>query len=358
MAKIPSSAIGIDIGRYTMKAVALTRRGNGRLVLTHFATRELGAEPRTVDAVAANLKALLGQLGGKGKVCAIAVSPGDSFLRIIEQPDMPAQSLRDSLRYTSQTLLNQDCRDFVLDCDRIGSVVQPEGGENGSAVVAPAQPLARYLVGGVPRLYVRMLFEACKRAKIPPTSLQLAPVATLNAFEHAHEATFSRQAFVLANMGHGSSTVIVGVKGELVVFRVLEYGGRQFVEEMAGQATPGPGLEAIVQKLQEDDPALWEAARLSLTELIRSISSSIGFVEARHEELIPRIYLEGGLARIPQVPSLLTEELQLPCETWSPFAKCDIEVPKDRLALLTAEMPMLAAAFGAAAALLQPPKKR
>lgn len=355
MAKIPSSAIGIDIGRHSMKAVALARRGNGRLVLTHFATQELGVEPRTADAFAASLKSLMGQLGGKGKVCGIAVSPGESFLRIIEQPDMPAESLRDSLRYTSQTLLNQDCKDFVLDCDRIGSVVQPEAGEGGSAVVAPSQPLARYLVGGIPRLYVRMLFEACKRAKIPTTSLQLAPVATLNAFEHANEATFSRQAFVLANMGHGSSTVIVGVKGELVVFRVLEYGGRQFVEEVVGQA--GLGIDGIVQKLQAGDPALWEAARLSLTEMIRSISSSIGFVEARHEELIPRIYLEGGLARIPQVPVLLTDELQLPCETWSPFAKCDIEVDKGRRALLTAEAPMLTAAFGAAASLLQATKR-
>lgn len=353
MAKIPSSAIGIDIGRYSMKAVALARRGNGRLVLTRFASRDLGAEPpRTVDAFAGHLKSILQQLGGKGKACGLAVSHGDSLLRIIEQLDMPAESLRDSLRYTSQTLLNQDCKDFVLDCDRIGSVIATGEGEGGGAVVAPSQPMARYLVGGIPRLHVRLLYEACQKVKLPPSLLQLAPIATLNAFEHANEATFSRQAFVLANIGYGSSAVIVGAKGELVVFRVLEYGARHFMEEMASHEAPG--VEAVAQKLQAGDPAVTEAARLSLTELIRSISSSIGFVEARHEEMIPRVYLEGGLTRLPQIATLMTEELQLPCETWSPFAKCDIEVPKERRALLTAEAPMLTAACGAAINLLAP----
>ena len=344
MAKTPSVAIGIDVGRNSMKAVQLQRRGANRFSLSHFATRELMEEAKTTEALAANLKALLQDLGTSSKACGIAFSGGDSFVRIIEQPQMPPEMLRNALRLNGATLLNQECRDFVLDCDLIVESSTP-------AETAPVGQMAHYIVGGLPRISVQMIHEACQKAKIAETVLQLAPVAVFNGFEFAQEETFNNQAFVLVEIGHRSTTVIVGVKRELILVRSLEYGGSNFVEELICHGAAS--FEEIAQLLDSEEVLTVENARLSLSELVRSISSSIGYFEARREDAIPRVYVSGGLARLPMVLRLLTEELQLPCEAWDPFAKCEINVPPARRAALSSLLPSLGGACGAAIEILK-----
>jgi len=348
MAKPPSSAIGVDLGRHSMKAVLLQRKGS-KLALNRFATRELSAEIQTLDLLAANLKALLQELGGSAKACAIAVSSGESFIRIVEQPEMPRETLRDALRFNSQALLNMDGRDFVLDCDRISAPRPPAGGIAGGSLAAGEA--VRYLVGGLPRTQVQMIHEAGAKMKLPIASLQLSPVAVFNAFEYSHEETFNTQGFVLVDIGHRSSEVIVGAKRELILARSLDYGGNQFVDELICHGASGP--EEVAQALAEEEVLTIENARLSLTELVRSISSSIGFVEARHDEAIPRVFVSGGMAKSPAILRILSEELQLPCETWNPFAGCELALPAAKKDALGTEAPGLCAAFGAAAEILK-----
>src|SRR5437763_644745 len=98
MAKLPSSAIGVDVGRHSIKAVLLQRKGADRFALTHFATRELAEEQKTAESLAANLKAVLHDMGGSSKACGIAISSSDAMVRIIDQPAMPTNILRDALR--------------------------------------------------------------------------------------------------------------------------------------------------------------------------------------------------------------------------------------------------------------------
>ena len=211
--------------------------------------------------------------------------------------------------------------------------------------------MGRYIVGGIPRTHVQMVHDACVKNKLPITSLQLSPLAVFNAFEFAHEETFNTQGFVLVDIGHLSSEVIVGAKRELILARTLAYGGNHVVEELICHGASGP--EEVTQALAEEEVLTVENARLSLTEVVRSISSSIGFVEARHDVSVPRVFVSGGMAKSPTILKILTEELQLPCETWDPFARCEIAVPAARKAALGVESPILNVAFGAAAEILK-----
>jgi len=347
MAKAPSSAIGVDVGRHAMKAVLLQRRGAHRFLLTHFATRELMEELKTADAFASNLKALLQALGGSARACGLTVSSAESLVRIIEQPVMPPELLRNALRLNSSALLNQDCKEYVLDCDLLAAAkpltpVKPED--------AAAQT-GHYVVGGLPRTTVNFINEACQKAKFPISVLQLAPVSVFNAFEFSHGETFKNQAFVLVDIGHLSTTVIVGVKCELILIRTMEYGASHFIEELICHGAAS--FEEIVELLHAEEVLTVENARLSLTEMVRSISSSIGYFEARQEESVPRIYVSGGLVRSPMVLKILTEELQLPCDSWDPFAKCEIQVSHGRRADLAGQLPALSAACGTAIEILK-----
>ena len=348
MAKTPSSAIGIDVGRHSMKAVLLQRRGTARLALTHFAVREFPEEANTPETFGANLKLLLHDLGGTAKAAGIAVSHPGALVRIIEQNTIPPELLRDALRINGPLLLSQDCREWVIDCQAIPTSVA-KGPSDPSESARGEQ--VRYLVGGLPRPLVQKIHEGCGMNKLPSTVLQLPPVALLNAFEFANPQVYKSQAFVLVDIGHRTSTVIIGVKGELVLIRSLEYGGMQFAEHLILQGAAN--FEEVVTLLGQEEVLTVENARLSLNELVRSISSSIGFFEAQREEAIPKVFVTGGLARLPSILTILIEELRLPCETWDPFADCELSIPRMQVATLTQQLPVLGVAFGAAAEILK-----
>src|SRR5919199_5858630 len=115
MARRGDSVLGIDLGKRVFKGVTLKRKGDSRLVLTSFAAREVPEQLNSVDELAQQIKLLVKDLGGSAKACAVAISDPATLLRIIEQPDTPVDLLRNALRLNGLAVLNQECKDFVLD---------------------------------------------------------------------------------------------------------------------------------------------------------------------------------------------------------------------------------------------------
>ena len=155
MAKTLKSVVGVDVGRYSLKSVLLQKKGDGRFAIANFASEVFDENnERTPDVVATQIKSLLKQMGAGSKACAVAFTSPDAFLRIIEQPETPTDILRDALRLNGMTLLNQDCRDFVLDCDLIPAAQTNHTAHEGQKL---------YLVAGVPRRYVTGMSEAFEK---------------------------------------------------------------------------------------------------------------------------------------------------------------------------------------------------
>lgn len=344
MAKLPSSVVGIDLGRHSMKSVVLARKGN-RFHLTNYAVEEITRPVETEEQLAEAVKSHLKILNGKAKAYALAVSSPTMILRIIEQPEMPAEQLRDIVRLNGMSLLNQDCKEFVLDCDAIG----PANGQTAPTEGHPGN--MKYLVGGVPRAQITHLDGAMQKTGVDLSLIQLAPICSFNAFEFAHEDIFNTQAFVLVDFGHETSTVTVGVKKELILIRSIEYGGKDLVDALTGQT--GSSRRESLDLLEAGDATAAETALFSLTALTREISSSIGFFEGRREETISKIYVSGGAARSKALLQIMAEELHIPCEAWSPLENCEISVPASRKSILHEELSSLNVACGAAAEALK-----
>src|SRR5207249_8536198 len=242
MARRGDSVIGIDLGKHLFKGVSLRRKGDSRLVLTGFASREVPEEFETSDALAWHLRLLLRDLGENAKTCALAISDPAALLRIIEQPETPLPLLRNALRLHGLTVLNQDCKDFVLDVTPV-SPKNTLDGENTSA--SPNMGLGgvalqqhgvvtktKYLVGGMLRKAVKQISEAVAKTRLPVDILQLAPVCSFNAFEFAYPEIFQHDAFLLLDMGYLQSTVLIGNKGELVLIRSIDYGGKALIHAL------------------------------------------------------------------------------------------------------------------------------
>src|SRR5882762_2757157 len=222
MAKRGNSVIGIDLGKRAYKAVLLNKKSETRYALSSFASHEVPEEVMTADDVAQHIKQLLKDLGGYTKSCALAVSEPGSLLRIIEQPNTPPALLRNALRYNGLSMLNQDCKDFVLDVASISngsSGANPTAGEGAVAVQvqAPATTQTRYLVGGLLRSKVKEISEAMAKTRLSLDLMQLAQVCSFNAFEVAYPAVHQKEAFLLLDLGHLQSTVLIGCNGELTL---------------------------------------------------------------------------------------------------------------------------------------------
>jgi Tfp pilus assembly PilM family ATPase len=239
--------------------------------------------------------------------------------------------------------MNQDCREFVLECDRIPT--------NGASGEPDALGRKRYLVGGLPRAQVTRVGGALEHTGNDVSAMQLAPICNFNAFEFAFEEVFNNQAFFLVDIGHTSSTVMVGVKRELVLVRNIEFGGKALMEGLSSLS--GEGRDAVLHALDQEDEVMVEFARVSLNALVREIQNSIGFLEHRHEETVPKVHVSGGPAKSQTLLKVLSEELHLPCEAWSALSKCESTLSANRAAEMAKNAIDWNVACGAAAELLK-----
>jgi Tfp pilus assembly PilM family ATPase len=351
MARRGNSVFGIDLGKHIFKGVLLQRKGDERFVLTSYASREVPEELNTPEQLAQQLKLLFKDLGGSAKGCAIAISDPGSLLRIIEQPNTPIDLLRNALRLNGLAVLNQECKDFVLDCAPVVADGANGHGVNGSPVAegAPAQngvEKTKYLVGGMLRPTVKQISEACSKTRVAADILQLAPVCSFNAFEFAYPDIFAKDAFLLLDMGHLQSTVLIGSKKELVLVRSIDYGGKALTQAL----TADGALDANAARLmmQEGDAGMADICRVSLGRLATEVRNSIGFFEGQHEQNIHRIFVSGGLARTETILQTLSDELSLPCEIWDPLETCEVALPPEKRQALPDEFVSLNVACGAA----------
>lgn len=343
MAKTLTSVVGVDVGRHSLKSVLLQKKGGNRIVVTHFASQIVDESvERSPEELARQLKSLFRLMGGSAKACAVAVTSPEALVRIVDQPDTPVEVLRDALKFNGTHLLNQDTREFVLDCAEIPVAPGPE---------APGPNQKRYFVAGLPRTQVSAIgdiIEKCGTGSL--VSLQLAPISVFNAFAFAQPDIFNNGAFFLLDVGHEGSTMMLGSKRELVLIRNIDFGGRDFLDSLC--TLSGQNREIVLSLLDQEDELVVENARIALNSLTREIGSSIGFFEGRRDETIGKIYISGGLAKNKTILRVLGEELRMPCAAWVALDRCENGVASSRREQFASEVLDYSVACGVAAQLL------
>lgn len=342
MAKGYSSVIGIDLGYSSMKAVLLQKKGGGKVALAGYSIRPFATVPETPEGLAGHLRELLKDTGGSAKGFAVASSTRESMVRIIEQPITPPELLRDAVRLNSMSLLNQDCKEWVVDCD-IAKLPEAVEGK-------PPSRTALYLVAGMKRDAVAGVIDLLAKAKAKAQTLQLAPMGTFNAFEVANPEVFNSSAFMIVDVGYQETTVIVGARRELVLVRNIDFGGKTFIDGLTQDGAID--LNAAILLVEQSDPGMAEVSRLALAPLAREIRNSIGFFEGQREETIAKVFISGAMARAEMPLQIISNELELPCDLWDPTTKCEITLSKAKRNRLSVEFVSLNVAFGAAWELL------
>lgn len=355
MGKPLSSAIGIDLGRFALKAVRLARAGKS-FAFTHYAVRQIEPDLEP-PALAREMRELLRDLGAKAAGCAVSIAHSDAILRTITQPETPPHLLREGLRINGLALLNQECRDYVLDCAEVGEVSPDEDAPlklEATREGPPPQGTAQmnYLVTGVPESAVAAVDAALASAPAHLQAVHLAPLSLFHAFRQARPEVVAAHSFLLVDIGHLSSTIVAGARGQFLLVRSIDFGGNELVDALMDQGCgddddPTSGLET-------GDPASLAVARAVASMFAREIRSSIGFLEQQHENLIECVFVSGGPARSTGMVRLLGEELYVPCEAWDPLAGCRLDLSGEAREQLETDRVNLGIAAGSAIALLDP----
>ena len=123
MSKAPGSVIGVDLGRYTLKSVLLQRRGD-RVALTNYAVREMG------EGLSRRMRS-----HSTSSSCSVTWGGARRHARLRFQVQIQSCALSSSRNPSGNAarrasangrmVLNQECKDFVLDCDLLHKARAP-----------------------------------------------------------------------------------------------------------------------------------------------------------------------------------------------------------------------------------------
>ena len=334
----------IDLGGRTTKAVALQRMGDG-FGLVNFVVQDapVFAKSFSPEVLADHLRSVTQALGARTKQVSVAVSVTDALLRRAELPQAPVADLRAMLKFNAKTYLQQDLPDHVFDC-----LILPIGPQSSGGEPPKVAQKCRVLVAGAKKDFVAGVQAAIKAAGLTADTITPGIVGTANAFEFAQPEAFGKDAVALVDVGFKNSSIVILLKGELILNRVVGIGGDKITSGLAeAMSISYAEAEGIKIGMPTEVQAVLQAL---LSPLGRELRASIDFFEHQQDKTVSQVYFSGGSARSEFLVHTLQTELMVPCRTWNPAGFLTLSLPPERVAEIEQVSPQLNVAVGTAVA--------
>lgn len=340
-----TSALAIDLGQRSTKAVLIQRKGTG-LELVQYALQDAPVFERgmTPELLGEHLRKVLAAVGYKGKHVVLIIGVQDALLRHAELPLVPVNDMRLMLKFNSKSYLQQDLPDYVFDC-------HTQALSHGAGESAPKNlQKARVLVGAAKKQVLEQLQEAGKIAGVTVEQVVPSLVCPANAFEMAEPEVFAKEVAALVDIGFKSSTISILSNGELNLSRVLSIGADRLTSGLAeAMGVSYAEAEGIKIGLPEEVQGMMQSL---IAPLGRELRASIDFFEHQQDKTVAHVHVSGGSARSPFLVESLQSELMVPTKAWSPIGFMDLGLPPEKLGEAEQVGSQLAAAVGGAIAAL------
>lgn len=342
-AKKRDQIVAVDLGSRTTKAVYLQRKGD-RYNLVRYAIQDAPIYERgpSVDILKDHLKSVMQALEAKTRHVILSIGPNESILRNAEIPQMPVSEMRQMLRFSTKTYLQQELPDYVFDC----VIVPPRAAAAAEGTKAPTK--FKVWVGGAKNHLVEVIQNAVKGAGLIPDQLLLSIIGPVNAFEAVEPDAFSKESVALVDIGFRNSTINILSEGELLLSRVVGIGGDKLTTGLAESL----GISyAEAEGIKVGMPSEVESSLIPLlSPLGREMRASIDFFEHQADKTISQVYVSGAAARSDFMLQALQSELMVSCKAWNPATFLSLALPPQQIGELESVAPELTIALGAAAA--------
>ncbi len=343
--------MAVDLGTRTTKAVLLERRGEV-LALSRYALLDAPIYDKKFSAelLSDHLRSVAEALGNTTKFVTLAVSLDDAIVRQVELPQIPVGEMRQVLRNNTKGYLQQDLPNYVFDCHIFPPKTTPAPGKAADPAKPAGVPKLKVLVTGAKQQLVDDFQMAVKDAGLTPDCIVPGIIGPMNAFEMAVPGVFANDSVALVDIGFKHSSICVLDRGELVLIRVVNFGGDKLTtglaEEMKITYADAEGAKVGMA------PEARSAIEAQVTPLGRELRASLDFFEHQQDRPISHVYVSGAAAKSETFLEMLRMEMIAECKTWNPAAFLQLALPGQQAVEIEHVGPQLGVAIGAALAAL------
>ncbi len=335
--------VGLDIGMHAVKMAQVRETATGPELLS-WGLREIpAAGAKREDEIIQSVRDLWQEKKIRSKRVRAVISDPNLYLRHISIPVVPEDDLVKAVKWQAEKYVPFSIDNALVDFQILRSKMR--GGERQMEILIVAAENALI------EKYVALI----KEARLMPTTLDVAPFAAARAL--IYNCHLENDEIVpLVDIGEQMTSIVVVKQDQLQMVRSVAFGTHflteQFSKEMG--VTPDRAGEMIRDiSLIESTPepagdmkrlAAWDAFR---AELVTQLNRSLAYCEQEFiDEKIQRIYLCGGGARIRDIDSCLTRDLNLPVEIADPVRQVRSALDEASAAQLVQAAPQLMAAIG------------
>ena len=341
--------LAVDLGGRTTKAVYVQRRGEGYAV-GGYALLDAPIFEKTISAelLTEHLKAVSQALAAKTKYATLTVGVNDGLVRHADMPRMPVQDLRQVLKLSAKTYLQQELPGYVFDCHLGRSASPPKPAAKGRETSGSSRQ--KVLVTGARKQLVDDYVAGARGAGLTLDCIAPSLIAPVNVLEKAMPELFASEAVALVDLGFKNSSICIVDQGELVLSRVVGIGGDRLTSSLAESLSVS---YAEAEGIKIGMPGEVEAQLDTLlTPLGRELRASLDFFEHQQDRPVSHVYLTGGSAQSEFIVQRLRQELMVECQLLNPASFLQLELPPQQAGEIEQIAPQLTVALGAALTVL------
>jgi type IV pilus assembly protein PilM len=332
------AVIGLDVGSYSVKAVAL-QSNRDRITLQGYAQAKIGNED-----VGEVIKRVVGQLGVKAKRVVTAVSGRSVIVRQVETPKLLDNELKQHITYEADKYIPFGTEEVIIDCQPMPP--KPGAPDNTQQVMLVA----------VRKGFIQEHLASLRTAGLMAEVIDVDVFALSNAYEllgPPMPPEAERKATAIVDIGATKTNISI-MQSERVLFtREIYLAGNEISDAIARtlnyqpdevdamKLAPGEALESIV-----------DAAMPAFEDLANEIRLSFDYVEGQFDCEVATVVLSGGTSQLPTVAAILGNILSRPVYVFDPLAGLDLVPSKYDIHGLDANSPGLTVALGLAAHVL------
>jgi type IV pilus assembly protein PilM len=326
--------VGLKIGASQLAAARVSNNGSAELQQV---AREplapgivVAGELRDPDALSAALKDFFDKHKLPKRGVRLGIANNRIGVRTFDIAGISDQKqLGNAIRFRAQEALPIPIDEAVLDYQVLGDGVDEEG-----------QPTKRILLVVAYRELIDRYVDACKRAGITLSGIDLEAFALLRALQAPQEGVGSdpAAALVAVSIGHERSTFAVS-DGRVCEFtRVLDWGGSALNVALARVLNAAPSeVESVKHELTLTDSTIpdglnaeqatkcVEALRKAIQTFARELVSSLQYYQNQPGSLgIAEIVLTGGTAHLPGLAGELERLIGVRVRVGDPLARMKV----------------------------------
>jgi len=332
------AVIGLDVGSYAVKAVAL-QSNKDRITLQGYAQARI--DNQDLGEV---IKRVVGQLGLKSKRVVTAVSGRSVIVRQVDTPKLQDAELKQHITYEADKYIPFGTEEVIIDCQPMPA--KPGSTENTQQVMLVA----------VRKGFVQEHLSSLRSAGLMPEVIDVDVFALANAYEllgPPMPPENERKATAIIDIGATKTNIAIMLADRLLFTREIYLAGNEISDAIARtlnyqpdevdamKLAPGEALESIV-----------DAAMPAFEDLANEIRLSFDYVEGQFDTEVSNVVLSGGTSQLPNVGNILGNILSRPVFVFDPLAGLDLVPSRYDIHGLDANSPGLTVALGLAAHVL------